>query len=495
MESLDIVQLIENNPIVKLSSGYEGKLVNKIKETFTDTQQKLFVSSFYCYLNYDPNKDFVIKLNDVWKWIGYSRISFAKTFLTKNFVKDVDYRVEVLIADAEIKKGRGGDRKSELITMTINTFNKFCMKSRTSKADEIHDYYFKLEDVIYGTVNEESEDLRMKLKNKCEESEDLKTDVEAIEKDKNIIINSLKLELQVRKNELEELKIENNELKNINKDLKNLEKEAIGTKVVDIQLNSMDNLVRKRMEIQNAVCINFLVNFVANEIKLNDNKTDIVVNISTDEFFEKYKKFRLSNKYTEPIFDKKYEKSLLTKSINSVVGIMRSSYSSGDRNIILHIHTIVDWIVENVLVPKHFRTLFREATIGCDYYQHKSLTDMEMGAELKHIYDFLVCLVLKNICYMDKTSKGNSILRRNPDNITKLFIKSSIVNEEYLKFYLNDFYHRRLKMSRIYDIIDKVPGIKQVRKNKICMLYIEIVDTCKWIKSKLHLGDKTKELL
>jgi hypothetical protein len=47
----NIVTLIENNPIIKLNGDYQSKLVNKIKGSFTDTQQ-LFVSSFYCYLNY-----------------------------------------------------------------------------------------------------------------------------------------------------------------------------------------------------------------------------------------------------------------------------------------------------------------------------------------------------------------------------------------------------------------------------------------------------------
>jgi hypothetical protein len=47
------VTLIENNPIIKLNGDYQSKLVNKIKGSFTDTQQQLFVSSFYCYLNYD----------------------------------------------------------------------------------------------------------------------------------------------------------------------------------------------------------------------------------------------------------------------------------------------------------------------------------------------------------------------------------------------------------------------------------------------------------
>ena len=96
METLDIVTLIENNPIVKLNNDYQGKLINKIKNEFTDTQQQLFVSSFYCYLNYDQTSDFIIKLNDIWKWVGFSRIDHAKVVLKKNFKFDIDYRVENL---------------------------------------------------------------------------------------------------------------------------------------------------------------------------------------------------------------------------------------------------------------------------------------------------------------------------------------------------------------------------------------------------------------
>ena len=48
---LDIVKLIEKNPITRLSQDYQSSLLNKIKDKFSDTQQQLFVSSFYCYLH------------------------------------------------------------------------------------------------------------------------------------------------------------------------------------------------------------------------------------------------------------------------------------------------------------------------------------------------------------------------------------------------------------------------------------------------------------
>jgi len=89
--SLDIVDLIENNPITKLSSAYNGKLLTKIQQNFTNFEQQLFVTSFYCYLNCHPINDFVIDLDNVWKWLGFSQKINAKTLLEKIFVLDKDY--------------------------------------------------------------------------------------------------------------------------------------------------------------------------------------------------------------------------------------------------------------------------------------------------------------------------------------------------------------------------------------------------------------------
>ena len=35
--------------------------------------------------------------------------------------------------------------------LTINTFKKFCLKAETKKADEIHDYFIKLEELLQET--------------------------------------------------------------------------------------------------------------------------------------------------------------------------------------------------------------------------------------------------------------------------------------------------------------------------------------------------------
>jgi|688.fasta_scaffold148175_2 hypothetical protein len=163
--SLNIIELIENNPITKLSNTYQGNLLTKIKEQFTDTEQQLFVSSFYCYLNYNQKNDFVIDLDDVWKWLGFSQKVKAKTLLEKHFTIDIDYKISL---SQQVKRSdhiKGGNNK-ETIMLTIRTFKLFCLKAGTKKAEQIHEYYIKLEEILQEIVQEESNELKLQLDQK-----------------------------------------------------------------------------------------------------------------------------------------------------------------------------------------------------------------------------------------------------------------------------------------------------------------------------------------
>ena len=174
IQKLDIVNLIDNNPIIRLSENYQSNFLTKLKEKFTENEQRLFVSSFYCYLNYNSKTDFIIELENVWKWLGFSRIDPCKVVLTKHFKKDIDYKIYTKDLTEEnfasevggAKKDRRGGYNKENILMTINTFKKLCLKSNTKKADEIHDYFIKLEESLQETINEESNELRFQLQHK-----------------------------------------------------------------------------------------------------------------------------------------------------------------------------------------------------------------------------------------------------------------------------------------------------------------------------------------
>ena len=47
MTDLNIVELIEKNPITKLFNNYNNKLLNKIKEKFNEEQQKFIRKKIY----------------------------------------------------------------------------------------------------------------------------------------------------------------------------------------------------------------------------------------------------------------------------------------------------------------------------------------------------------------------------------------------------------------------------------------------------------------
>lgn len=170
-EILDIVALVQNNPLTKLSNNYGSKIIEKIQQRFKSEDQQLFVANFYCYLNYNSKTDFVINLDRIWKWLGYTRVDHCKTVLFKNFKENTDYKIENFapeVAEAktepneEPRETRGGHNR-EYTTLTINCFKKLCLKSRTEKANQIHDYYIGLEDLLNELVSEQTVELQNKL--------------------------------------------------------------------------------------------------------------------------------------------------------------------------------------------------------------------------------------------------------------------------------------------------------------------------------------------
>ena len=178
--SLNIVDLIENNPITRLNSNYQNKFICKIKENFSDNEQQMFVASFYCYLKYDRKNDFVIDLDDVWKWLGFSQKVNAKSLLEKNFIIDKDYSKSLLLLQQKQSNNVKGGHNKEKIMLTIRTFKLFCLKAGTEKAEQIHEYYIKLEEILQEILEEESNELRLQLEQKEVEIKNIEIDKDKI---------------------------------------------------------------------------------------------------------------------------------------------------------------------------------------------------------------------------------------------------------------------------------------------------------------------------
>ena len=181
--TLNIVELIEKNPITKLSQKYNNLLLDKLQENFNTFEQQLFVASFYCYLNYDKNTDYIIDLDDVWKWLGFAQKINVRTLLEKNFKLNVDYTVtipefkkleeqenqcngsdeEQVTEEGGSSKPKNGGQNKQTIKLTIRCFKSLCLKAQTKKAGEIHEYYMKMEETLHQILDTETSELRAQL--------------------------------------------------------------------------------------------------------------------------------------------------------------------------------------------------------------------------------------------------------------------------------------------------------------------------------------------
>lgn len=180
---LNFVELIENNPITKLSSDYNVKLLKKIKEHFSVFEEKLFLASFYCYFNYHPTNDFVIDLDNVWGWLGFIQKIKAKNLLEKFFKENIDYKKTLLLQQKQTKHVKGGHNK-EIFMLNVKTFKLFCIKAETQKADEIHEYFLKMEQIIQEVISEETNELKNQLAIKDTQIQLQSDQLQNVEKDK-----------------------------------------------------------------------------------------------------------------------------------------------------------------------------------------------------------------------------------------------------------------------------------------------------------------------
>ena len=102
------------------------------------------------------SNDFIISLNDVYKWIGFSLKGDAKKILVKHFKENIDYKIslENLPKQSSNLQPIKGGKNKQLILLSINCFKKFCMKVSTNEADKIYDYYIKMEEIIFKYIEE-----------------------------------------------------------------------------------------------------------------------------------------------------------------------------------------------------------------------------------------------------------------------------------------------------------------------------------------------------
>jgi phage anti-repressor protein len=146
------------------------ELYAKLSQEFNGEEQQIFINNFKSYLTYNQDKDYVIDLEFITKFLGFTRKDHAKRILNKYLIENTDYKlllprsgeqdnVLLLRQEAEQKNNQESGKKhgginKETILLTPNAFKDFCMRADTDKSRRIRQYYMKMESIMFQHLNE-----------------------------------------------------------------------------------------------------------------------------------------------------------------------------------------------------------------------------------------------------------------------------------------------------------------------------------------------------
>jgi very-short-patch-repair endonuclease len=157
--TIEIVEVFEQNK-GRDFAFYECGLLHKnldLPQYIDDEKELILLVNDDLYSKYNSD-DFIISLDDIWRFLGYNQKAGAKRVLEEQFILNKDYKVVIqeppLDKTIKCKKCRGGHNK-EKIVLTLKTYNLFCLKSNTQMGHKMQEYYVALEQMVIKTLNDE----------------------------------------------------------------------------------------------------------------------------------------------------------------------------------------------------------------------------------------------------------------------------------------------------------------------------------------------------
>ena len=144
----------------------DSELYDMLMAEFNDDEQKLFIDNYMFCLKYDREKDFVIDLDDVYEYVGFSLKGNAKRLLESYFIENEHFSKDSLVlprdkqseSNKDNKKisNRGGHNKIKYF-MTPDTFRDFCLQAKTPQGQKVRKFYIKMVDVMNKYLQKKSE--------------------------------------------------------------------------------------------------------------------------------------------------------------------------------------------------------------------------------------------------------------------------------------------------------------------------------------------------
>ena len=103
----------------------------------------VFIDQFCGLYDNNINSKFKVDLETIANWLNTKKGKLKET-LVSTYLKNIDYTVKKIDTKSV---GPGGHNK-ELIVLTIDSFKRLCMLSRTKRAETVRTYFLQLEELI-----------------------------------------------------------------------------------------------------------------------------------------------------------------------------------------------------------------------------------------------------------------------------------------------------------------------------------------------------------
>ena len=216
----------------------DDNLINLIKSNFNKDDMQLFELNYKFYITNKNNpNEFIVNLEEIFKWIGFSTKGNAKTLLTKEtsgFKINIDYKIKIHEKQVflPMQKNLGG-RNSDTILLTLNCFKLLSFIAGTEKSRKIYHYYMKMEDVITKYIENKHNEI-------ITENNNNKQLLELKDRETNQLLQNQEIEDNKKILELKDQEMENNK--------KLLDDTLIKLQLKDLEIESFKN--RKYEEIE-----------------------------------------------------------------------------------------------------------------------------------------------------------------------------------------------------------------------------------------------------
>jgi hypothetical protein len=70
VDTKDVMTMVERNPLRSISD--HARLSQRLADAFSGEDKQLFLVNFYMYQNHHTTNDYVVDLDEVFGWLGYS---------------------------------------------------------------------------------------------------------------------------------------------------------------------------------------------------------------------------------------------------------------------------------------------------------------------------------------------------------------------------------------------------------------------------------------